>query len=495
MTELAVRDPDAYLDSKVDLLKPLADLDEAMRLADVLSKSTLVPRALQGKPPNVLQVILTGQALDLHWTEAIRVIYSPGEGQIGMRGQFLLSRLRQRGHTYREKYNEDGTACTFYLVRGDTKEEFESTFSIEDAVQGGLLKRTDDGRLVALSREGKPLPWMSWTRRMLRWRAVSECVSFGAPEVSLGFEVEGAEAPPEAKAEVDLKPQAPATEGQPAQAAPPAAAGLRDLDQRMRGQGGGGSGSTFARDVVTHGGPPARTAGTGSGGAGTAVVDGKVVQNPRTDVDESWAKETERGETGAMKLARELERADADAVRDDDIPEGPTAPGPSGAPARGPGVSPSGAGVPGGLGNTEPLIDPDCAAGKHETCMGEPCECPCHSDLDEAPAQTPGRAAAQAKSQILAERFTALGWTPRKFRADVLRACSMYFRRKVGGVREMTADEMTRLAEELSRLQRKHMDEPDVYPVALADKTEEWREAWEQADIAGYERYTEEIKS
>jgi hypothetical protein len=477
MTELAVRDPDAYLDVPVNLLQPLATLDEAMHLADVLSRSTLVPRALQGKPANVLHVILTGQNLDLHWTEAVRVIYSPGEGQIGMRGSFLLSRLRRAGHTYREKFSEDGTACTFHLTRGDTKEEFEATFNLDDAVQGGLLKRTDDGRLVALSREGKPLPWMSWTRRMLRWRAVSECVSFAAPEVSLGFEIEGSEPAAESKAEVELKPDA-----QPAAAAPAgppaAAAGLRDLDQRMRAAGN-----------------DQRAPGRPAGGSG--------------NVDESWAQETGRGESGAMKLAAELERADASAVRDDDIPDPADAPGaaPSGTtpgPASGAttaaspsrtGASPRAtSGVPGGLGNTEPLIDPDCASGKHETCIGEPCECPCHSNLDDEPAQSPGRAAAQAKSQILAERFTALGWTPRKYRAEVLRACSMYFRRKVGGVREMTASEMSTLAEELSRLQRKHMNEPDVYPVAMADKAEEWRESWEQADIAGYERYTEEMK-
>jgi hypothetical protein len=255
MTEqntVAVRDPKAYLDAKVDLMKPLADLDEAMRVADVLSASTLVPRALQGKPANVLHVILTGQSLGLHWTESIRVIYSPGDGQIGMRGSFLLSRLRQAGHTYREKYTEDGTACTFYLTRGDTKEEFESTFSIEDAVQGGLLKRTSDGKLVALSRDGKPLPWMSWTRRMLRWRAVSDCVGFAAPEVSLGFEIEGAEPAAEAKAEVQLKPD----EVKPVQpAATGGSGGLRDLDQRVRNSvsandqrtGAGGSGSTAAR--------------------------------------------------------------------------------------------------------------------------------------------------------------------------------------------------------------------------------------------------------
>lgn len=26
----------------------------------------------------------------------------------------------------------------------------------------------------------------------------------------------------------------------------------------------------------------------------------------------------------------------------------------------------------------EPLIDPDCNAGKHGSCVGDPCECMCH---------------------------------------------------------------------------------------------------------------------
>lgn len=26
-----------------------------------------------------------------------------------------------------------------------------------------------------------------------------------------------------------------------------------------------------------------------------------------------------------------------------------------------------------------PLLDPDCRAGKHTSCAGDPCECPCHT--------------------------------------------------------------------------------------------------------------------
>jgi hypothetical protein len=233
-------------------------------------------------------------------------------------------------------------------------------------------------------------------------------VGFAAPEVSLGFEIEGAEPAPEAKPEVQLKPGLTTVTNEtsePEQVIGPED-GLRDLDARMRG---------------------------GQEAAGEAPAESQ--------------------------------------------PD------------------------PGPLGTTEPLIDPDCAGGKHASCPGDPCECPCHALAEdppaaeapaaEAPTVTPGRAAARAKSLVLAAAFEALGWPPKKFRADVLRACSVYLRRRVRDVKEMTADEMMRLAEELGRLQRKHMDEPDTYPVALADKVEEWREAWEQAVGDAYERYTE----
>jgi hypothetical protein len=39
--------------------------------------------------------------------------------------------------------------------------------------------------------------------------------------------------------------------------------------------------------------------------------------------------------------------------------------------------------VPGG----EPLIDPDCIAGKHPSCVGDPCQCACHEPADAEPLQ------------------------------------------------------------------------------------------------------------
>lgn len=245
-----------YQRVKVDLSKPITDLDEAIRLSEALSKSELVPYALKGRSANIFHVIMTGQSLGLHWSEAIRVIYSPGQGQIGMRGSFLLAQLRKAGHSYKEEYSEDGTACTFTLTRGDTQESHSATFTIQDALQAGLAQEKD-GKIIALSRDGKPLPWQNYTRRMLRWRAVSDCVGFFAPEVMLGFEVEGT-TDPEPQAEVQLqpastadKPASPLLQGaaesdQPATVVVPpptpaearaTEAQLRQLDERMRQQG------------------------------------------------------------------------------------------------------------------------------------------------------------------------------------------------------------------------------------------------------------------
>jgi len=188
MTEVARREP-------VDLRGRLDTLDDALRVSDVLSKSELVPAALRGKPASVFHVIVTGQALGLHWTEALRVIYSPGSGQIGLRGSFLLSQLRKYKHRY--TWEEGDGWCAFTITRSDEEPPgnvYTSRFTQADAERAGLLSREN---------------YRKWGPNMYFWRAVSDCVGKAAPELSLGFEVE----PPEGAAEVQLHPETPAPPG------------------------------------------------------------------------------------------------------------------------------------------------------------------------------------------------------------------------------------------------------------------------------------------
>jgi hypothetical protein len=261
-----------------DLMKPLLNLDEAMRVSEVLSLSDMVPRSLYGKPTNVFHVIMTGQALGLHWTEAIRVIFSPGPGQIGMRAQFLLHQVRKAGHRYTIEPGEG--SCTVTIKRGDTDEPpFSSTFTIDDAIQGGLVQRKPDGKLVALSQSGKPLPWMQWDKKMLRWRAVTDVVSFAVPEAGLGFEVDGGGGP-EPQQPVELHPQTPAppepgdgkaapSDGQAAQAESASQRRrLATMDEQMR--------EGVERDLADHGIEPDLVGEIPESGGESAVQVTKV---------------------------------------------------------------------------------------------------------------------------------------------------------------------------------------------------------------------------
>ena len=390
---------------KVDLTKPIADLDEALRLADALAKSELVPLALYGKPANILHVLVTGQEMGLKWPVSLRTIYAPSRGQIGVRGQLLLAKLREAGHDY--SWEEGPDFCKFTLVRDGATDQpgrsYTATFTTADAIRAGLAEQRE-GQVVARSREGKAMPWMQYTPRMLFWRAVADCVNRAAPEVLLGFEIQGAEAPAEPQPEVVLKP------GQPETAPPPQAASgggaqaeeLTELDRQMRERLGG----------------PAQTSDDSHSGDG----------GPAQDHDGSQA-----------------------------INGGPAEPGPQ---------------------DREP-----------ENMGGNAADDAVSAEAGSATAEAtadgePEDAAGKAKGQLLAGQFEALGWHPRRHRADVLRACTMFLRRPVSSVRDMDTAEILRLASALSAIQRTF--EPGHYPVALADAVETWRAAWETADPAGY---------
>jgi hypothetical protein len=174
----------------VDLNDPLADLDQAFRLATMLAQSSMVPKALQGSPQNCLVTMLLGRELGLSWIQAIRGIYVLPSGQPGLRGTLLLARIRAAGHRY--SFNETDDSCEFVITRKDEefKIQYTGRFSLDDAKAAGLV-REHDGKLVARSRDGNPLPWELYRRDMLQWRAVARGAARGTPELIFGFDLAG----------------------------------------------------------------------------------------------------------------------------------------------------------------------------------------------------------------------------------------------------------------------------------------------------------------
>lgn len=85
----------------------------------------------------------------------------------------------------------------------------------------------------------------------------------------------------------------------------------------------------------------------------------------------------------------------------------------------------------------------------------------------------PGKARKPQLEQLVA-KFTTLGWAPKKYQAQVLDACSAWSQREIRSAADLSQNEAAGLAAALSNLIRRN--EPDHYPVALADAVEGWRE-------------------
>ncbi len=101
-------------------------------------------------------------------------------------------------------------------------------------------------------------------------------------------------------------------------------------------------------------------------------------------------------------------------------------------------------------------------------------------------------ASAKAKKVVLSEWFTTLGYDPAIYRAEVLRACSVYTRRRIKGTRDLRAAEVMSLTNELSAIFRR---DDELAPVTrLAEQVDAWEQKWEHTDPDGYATYIKEIQ-
>lgn len=170
----------------VPLGRPLADMDQAWRMAVAFANADIVGSDLRGKPANAFLVMLYGQRLGLPPEVAISAI-SVVKGKPRMSGQLLLAKVREAGH--RPKIVHGDGKCTVTITRGDDGDEHTEEFTLADAVTAKLCS-IKDGKPYARSAKGEPLPWENYPKRMLQWRAVGACVDVICPEVRMGFAVE-----------------------------------------------------------------------------------------------------------------------------------------------------------------------------------------------------------------------------------------------------------------------------------------------------------------
>lgn len=177
----AVREPRLTPERRIDVPigVPLSDLDQAWKLAAALMQSYLLPASLTKNPKatqaNVTLILFYGAELGLPPMQSIQEIYVVN-GRPMLSGRLWLAKVREAGHKV-EKLVHTAQECTIKITRGDTGEEWEETFTIEDA------------RIAKLDKKDT---YLQHPKRMLLWRAVSNCATGICPEVAMGF---GAEPP------------------------------------------------------------------------------------------------------------------------------------------------------------------------------------------------------------------------------------------------------------------------------------------------------------
>lgn len=148
-------------------------------------------------PGKIMLIMETGLMLGLHPMAAfggIDVI----EGKPTLKPSLMSALIRTAGHSLRilesGSIADGDIAVTTTIIRSDDPDfAYVYTWTPEDALRAGLIDSyapdaaTGKWVLKARSKDGKVLPWEAYTKRLLRWRSLSDAASAGAEDVLFGM--------------------------------------------------------------------------------------------------------------------------------------------------------------------------------------------------------------------------------------------------------------------------------------------------------------------
>lgn len=134
------------------------NLTEAMQLADMLSKSGMVPKQYTGNPQSTLVAMMMGSELGLNPIQSLQnIAVINGKPSIYADALLALVQNHPKFGGHEESFDEKTMTAACTVWRKGDKNPHTVTFSQADAQQAGLW--------------GKSGPWQSYPKRMLMWRA------------------------------------------------------------------------------------------------------------------------------------------------------------------------------------------------------------------------------------------------------------------------------------------------------------------------------------
>ena len=148
-------------------------LDEAMKFAEMLSKSSIVPKDYQGNAGNVLAAVQWGMEIGLQPLQAMQNI-AVINGRPSIWGDAMLAIVRGSGllEYIEEEPTDEGCTCT---IKRKGEEPVTRSFTVQDAKKAGLA--------------GKTGPWQQYQKRMLQMRARAYALRDVFPDVLRGVSI------------------------------------------------------------------------------------------------------------------------------------------------------------------------------------------------------------------------------------------------------------------------------------------------------------------
>ena len=130
-------------------------MEQAIKVAEMLAKSTLVPKAYHGQPANVLVAMAYGESFGMQPLQAMQSV-AVVNGMPGLYGDGLLAVCRSCSdwEWMQEAVDGETAICT---AKRRNEPEVTATFSVADAKRAQLW--------------GKQGPWTQYPTRMLAMRA------------------------------------------------------------------------------------------------------------------------------------------------------------------------------------------------------------------------------------------------------------------------------------------------------------------------------------
>lgn len=144
-------------------------LPEKLRYCDYLAQADMLPANYAKKPANVLVALELGEVLGLAPITTLLEVYVVNN-RPSMSARLMATLARKAGHRVETVSDREGATTT--VTRRDTQQQYQVTFSKEDATKANLLSK--DG------------PWKTYPQRMYEARSIAACVRLACPEVLMG---------------------------------------------------------------------------------------------------------------------------------------------------------------------------------------------------------------------------------------------------------------------------------------------------------------------